>query len=216
LELKPDMLLLTFYIGNDFTDCFREKKLYEYSYVATFINYLITLETKYEGIIIHAAGDYYNDSPSIEKETYLNIMVERLFMYFKGNAAMSQLNDAALHYLAAINDICIKKHIKIIVVIAPDEFQINDSIQTEVIKRFHRKLDRQNLDITLPIKLLTDGLDELGIKYINLYPYFKEKSGERLYKPQDTHWNIAGNQLVATIIQEHILRYIREFTTKKQ
>ena len=46
LELKPDMLLLSFYIGNDFTDCFREKKLYEYSYVATFINYLITLETK--------------------------------------------------------------------------------------------------------------------------------------------------------------------------
>jgi len=39
LDLKPDMLLLTFYIGNDFTDCSKRKDIYEYSYVASLIKY---------------------------------------------------------------------------------------------------------------------------------------------------------------------------------
>lgn len=216
LELKPDMLLLMFYIGNDFNDCHRVKKLYEYSYVTTFINYLITLGTKYEGNNINGAGDYYNDNPTIEKEAYLKIMEGRFFIYFKGNETFLKLNDAALHYLAAINDICVKKHIKFIVVIAPDEFQINDSLQAEVFKSFYPKLDKQKWDITLPTKLLTEGLDELGIKYINLYPYFKENSSERLYKPQDSHWNIAGNQLSANIIQAHISRYLKDYTVKSR
>lgn len=216
LELKPDMLLLTFYVGNDFTDCSERKKFYDYSYVATFINYLITLETKYEGSNINGQGDYYNDNPTIKKEAYLKLMRQRGFMYFKGDETLTKLGNVALHCLSLINDICQKKHIEFIVVIAPDEFQVNDVLQDEVIKAFYPRLTRGKWDITLPTKMITDGLDKIGIKYINLYPYFRDKSGERLYKPQDTHWNIAGNQLSANIIQAHILRYLNEYTLKSR
>ena len=58
--------------------------------------------------------------------------------------------------------------------------------------------------------MLSDRLDKLGIKYIDLLPSFSENSGERLYRVRDTHWNIAGNQLAANIIQAHIVNYVRE------
>jgi len=72
LDLKPDMLLLTFYIGNDFTDCSKRKDIYEYSYVASLIKYCLTFETKYEGSNINGPGEYYNDNPTIKREAYLN------------------------------------------------------------------------------------------------------------------------------------------------
>ena len=216
LELKPDMVLLTFYVGNDFADCSERRKYYEYSYVATFINYLITLETKYEGSNINGQGDYCNDNATIEKEAYLKIMRQRGFMYLKGDETFTKLYNIALHYLSLINDICKNKHIEFIVVIAPDEYQINNVLHDEVIKAFYPNLNREKWDITLPNKMLTDGLDKIGIKYINLYPYFRQKSGERLYKPQDTHWNIAGNQLSANIIQAHILRYLNNDNLKSR
>lgn len=217
LDLKPNMLLLTFYVGNDFTDCYRRKKnIFDYSYVASLIKYLVTLETKYKGYNINGPGKYYNDSPTIEKEAYLKLMEQRSFMYFRGDKTIAKLDNSALHYLSLINAICKRKHIDFIVVIAPDEFQINDVLQEEVIKAIYPELNREKWDITLPIKMLTDGLGGLGITYINLYPYFKEESGERLYKPQDTHWNIAGNQLAANIIQTHLLKYLNEYTPKSQ
>jgi len=64
--------------------------------------------------------------------------------------------------------------------------------------------------------MLTDRIGKLGIKYIDLYHGFENKSEIRLYKPRDTHWNIAGNQLAANIIQEHILSCVRNFSDKNR
>jgi hypothetical protein len=216
LELKPNMLLLTFYIGNDFTDCAKRINIIEYSYIASIVNYLIALGTKYEGNANINLREYYDDKPTIKKEEYLKVMGKRSSMYIKGDKAFIELVDSALYYLSSINDICKKQHIEFIVVIAPDEFQINEVLQKEVVEAFYPKFNKEKWDITLPNKMLTDRLEKLGIKYIDLYPYFREKSGERLYKPNDTHWNIAGNQLSANIIQEHILSDVIKFTEKSR
>ena len=104
-------------------------------------------------------------------------------------------------------------NIKFIVVIAPDELQINGSLQNEVIEAFYSNLNKEKWNITLPNQMLTSKLDQLGIKYIDLYPIFREKSPEPLYRPRDTHWNIAGNQLAAAIIEQHMLSYVKELKT---
>ncbi len=215
LELKPNMLLLTFYIGNDFSDLEKRNDIYDYSYVATFLRYLITLGTKYEGKIYNQ-GNYCDDKPTFNRKTYFDILKYRSFIYLKGNNNFVKLDNLALHYLSAINDICKKRNIKFIVVIAPDEFQINGVLQSELIEAFHPKLNKEKLDITLPNKELINGLNNLGITYIDLYPYFLEKSSEILYRPRDTHWNIAGNQLAANIIQAHLSRYLNDYISKSR
>jgi hypothetical protein len=211
LNLKPDMLLLSFFIGNDFTDSLkREKGWYNYSYVTSLIYYLITIKSKHEGIVVHGKGDYFDDSSTFDKETYLNIEKKRSFIFLEGNAYFIKSLNAALHYLSLINDICKKQNIEFIVVIIPDELQINNALQKEVVDIFYPKLDKSKWNITLPNQMLGDGLDKLGIKYIDLYPSFSERSGERLYRLRDTHWNIAGNQLAANVLTERLVTYLRE------
>ena len=40
-----------------------------------------------------------------------------------------------------------------------------------------------------------------GVSFFDLLPSFKrEAATTRLYKPQDTHWNIAGNALAASTL----------------
>jgi hypothetical protein len=107
LKLKTDMLLLTFSIGNDYYGRLEHKKLYEYSYVATFIKYLITLGTEYKGRI-YAQGNYSDDKPTTDKKTYLRILGHRSFIFIKGNAKLAKLDKIAFHYLSVINDICKK------------------------------------------------------------------------------------------------------------
>ena len=44
-----------------------------------------------------------------------------------------------------------------------------------------------------------------NINYLDLLEPFKAKSQTtRLYKPNDTHWNIAGNKLAAELIGQHL------------
>lgn len=163
LELKPDMLLLSFFIGNDFLDCGRKRKLYSYSYVASLVNYLLSVKSKFEGNIIHGKEDYCDDCPNMNKETYRQIEGEKIFIYLEGNERFIKLLDKALYYLSSINDICKKHDIEFIVAIIPDEVQINRSLRHEVIKTYYPLLDKAKWNITLPNKMLIDGLDKLGI-----------------------------------------------------
>jgi hypothetical protein len=211
LNLKPDMLLLSFFIGNDFTDSLkRERGWYNYSYVTSLFYYLITIKSKYEGIIVHGKGDYYDDRPTFNEEAYLKIEGDRSFIYLEGNDYFVKLLNLTLYYLSLINDICKKHNIEFVVVLIPDELQINNALQKEVIDIYYPKLNKMKWNIILPNQMLGAGLDKLGIKYIDLYASFSGRSGERLYRLRDTHWNIAGNQLAANILKERLVTYLRE------
>jgi hypothetical protein len=213
LKLKPDMLLISFFVGNEFFDCLNaERKWHSYSYATSFFYYLMTIWHNYEGIVVHGKGDYCDDCPTFDKNTYLEIEGERSFIFIEGNELFIKSLNSALYYLSAINDICKKEHIEFVVVLIPDELQIDRALQNEVIDIYYPKLNKSKWNITLPNTMLSDRLQKLGIKSIDLYSSFSTNSAERLYRLRDTHWNIAGNQLAANIIKEHIVSSFRENT----
>ena len=54
------------------------------------------------------------------------------------------------------------------------------------------------LDLERPNRALREALDEDGVPYLDLLPAFVEAARlDRLYKPNDSHWNLAGNRLAA-------------------
>ena len=61
------------------------------------------------------------------------------------------------------------------------------------------------MDFAYPNTSLSNKLKEIGIDCIDLYePFFKASVKKRLYKPYDTHWNIAGNRLASELIGDYI------------
>jgi hypothetical protein len=127
-----------------------------------------------------------------------------------------------MFYLSQIQTICNEQNIDFIVVIIPDELQLNQDLQREVRDKFYPNIDTQKWDITFPNRSLANRLDKLGIYNLDLYEHFAQNaSSRRLYKPRDSHWNIEGNRLAADLITRHIQDYLREQTragrgTKRQ
>ena len=210
LALQPDIVLLSLFVGNDFEQS-KQKKTYEYSYVASLLHYIINLQPKYEGRTIHRKTEYCDDCPTFKHEQYLKIADSRSSIYLVDNKGFFDKLDKALYYLKQFRNICNKRGIKLVVAIIPDELQINQDLQREVKEVYHPNIESDKWNFTLPNKILSNELDKLSIDNIDLYEYFASSS-QQLYRPRDTHWNIAGNQLAANIIQEHIRKY---FTHKE-
>lgn len=205
LVLQPDMVLLSFFIGNDFE--VSKRKLREYSYIASLLHYIINIQDKYEGQVIHGKGKYCDDCPFFDQEQYLKLEFSRSSIYLVDNKSFPEKLYNALYYLKEIIDICKKHNIKLVVAIIPDELQINQDLLREVKETYNPSIASNKWNITLPNRTLSNELDKLGVDNIDLYEYFAG-SAQQLYRPRDTHWNIAGNQLAANIIQEHIRKHI--------
>ena len=208
LALQPDMVLLSFFVGNDF-DQSRKKKNHEYSYVASLLRYIINLQQKYEGNIIHGKGTYCDKCPTFGHEEYLKIEGKRSQIYLEEYGQFPQLLDKALYYLVLIKEICEKKGIDFVVVIIPDELQINKNLEREIRNAYYPNIEKEVWNIARPNRALSNELNKLRIDNIDLYDYFVDVSYGNLYRPRDTHWNIAGNQLAANVIEQHLQRYIR-------
>jgi len=201
LELNPDMASVSFFIGNDFSS---ERSIYSYSYVASFIKFAIDLHKSYEGRQIHGNLVYEDDSPSMEAEKFLEIQTNQQKLYLsKANEYFENRLKSAVSYLSKIKEICDAKNLEFLIVIIPDELQVNEKLQSQVIQALESHPD--NFDFTLPNRLLSRELESEKIEYLDMLSELKSVSQlKRVYKPQDTHWNIAGNELAAEMIYKYL------------
>jgi hypothetical protein len=80
---------------------------------------------------------------------------------------------------------------------------VSNSLQARVVEQSGR--GSASFDFALPNRLLRARFEELKIDYIDLIAEFSAHSlNERLYRPNDSHWNIAGNALAARLISKHL------------
>jgi hypothetical protein len=209
VPLKPDMVLVSFFVGNDFTDDFETKrKLYTYSYVASLIYYLYSAYTKYEGITRYTLV-YHDDQPTFTDEAYLNIEKARSQIFLKESQVFGAELDDAASYLIKMKRVCDANKIALMIVLIPDELQLSRSLQTSVLQGL--ALGPEALDFSLPNRLITERLKQNGIDSIDLLEELKAaEEQKKLYRPNDSHWNIEGNKLAAEIIAPQLSSRIRQ------
>lgn len=209
VPLKPDMVLVSFFVGNDFTDDFETKrKLYTYSYVASLIYYLYSAYTKYEGITRYTLV-YHDDQPTFTDEAYLNIEKARSQIFLKQNQVFGAELDDATSYLIKMKRVCDANKIALMIVLIPDELQLSRPLQTSVLQGL--TLGPEALDFSLPNRLITERLKQNEIDSIDLLEELKSTAEQKkLYRPNDAHWNIEGNRVAAEIIARHLSSRTRQ------
>jgi hypothetical protein len=214
IALQPDMLIVSFFIGNDILEAQRndveqdyrlKRPWYSSSYVLSFLNYVLTVTTKYKGAI-HAIRYYDDDAPTYPEDVFLNIQKSRLQNFIKGDAEFLGAFRIQVGYLNQIKKICDIHKIKLLIVVIPDEMQVNRAQQTQLIKL--ASLTPQQVDMLQPNHLSHEDFAANGIPYIDLFPSFTN-SKENLYKPRNTHWNIAGNRLAAQNITPKVIEVMQ-------
>jgi SGNH hydrolase-like domain, acetyltransferase AlgX len=207
LALEPDMVLLSFFIGNDFKDTRQQRRVLTYSYVLSFLKYVFDLTRKIEGVVVHRAGLYDDNLPVYSDAAYLSLEHNRDYIYVKNSRDFERDFDEAISALQRIKAICNRNGIKLSIVIIPDELQVNADLRERLFGEF--KIAPGTVDMELPNKRLAGALQKQGIDYLDLLPDFAAASSrERLYRPNDGHWNIRGNAVAAKLITRHVLPYM--------
>ncbi len=95
---------------------------------------------------------------------------------------------------------------KYVMVIHPDQFQVESELRQEVAQRFG--LDLGGYDFSLPQRFFRNQCISLGVMCLDMLPTFRmHGSGGGLYLARDTHYNRKGNRLAAQLI----FKFLRDF-----
>ena len=200
VELNPDLVVLCLFIGNDFEA--KASPRFK-SYLVSFFRFLMAARQHWQGSVIHGKADYQDRQPTFSEEKYLEIEKVRSAIFKKHNDAFRRSLKTTLAYLTQIRDICLHRNSSLLIVLIPDELQINGDLQRQVIAS--QASLAEEWDFTLPNTLLSQELRRLGIDHADLLDVFLRRSATTdLYKPRDSHWNIAGNHIAAEAIAEHL------------
>jgi len=200
LAFAPNLVMVGFFIGNDFESA--RRKPYEYSYVATLAYSLWRIWDAEALDLVRAdtgAGSYDDDQPTFSRNRFLEIAVDRAKIYRADDAGLRAPLTRAAALLRDMRDVSKRAGADFLVVMIPDEVQVDTALQDDVLRALGSSRDQ--VDFRIPNRLLARELTADGISFVDLLPVFESEARQaRLYKPQDTHWNLAGNRVAATAI----------------
>lgn len=108
------------------------------------------------------------------------------------------------HFLDQIRTAVDRMNAKYLVVIHPDQFQVEDSLFHQIIQQY--QLDPDNFDVDSPQKFLVNYCKSHNIPCIDLLPVFRnEGANGGLYRFRDSHYNDDGNRVAAKVIYDFII-----------
>lgn len=199
LKLQPDLVLISFFVGNDFDETRRLRtQLYEFSDLLALIKFVVDTRTKFDGRVFHGEDRYDDSASSFREPIYLEIVKQRSWVYRKPPPHPRALN-AAVDYLVQIRDLCTRSGVPLLVLVIPDELQVNQALQGRILESLD--IGQSEIDFTQPNRFLAEHFRRHGIEAIDVLNSFAARGKEvSLYKPLDSHWNIAGNELAAKLL----------------
>lgn len=212
-SLKPDLVVIGFFTGNDFIErILGQERPRCYLFRLLWRAWRLRSAMKPE---MHPFRNY-NDSahPHINDAAYLGIESHRAKIYLTRFKRQLDRNlDYVLGLLRSMKAACDREGVDFIVCIFPDEVQVDPALRSAV----QDILTRQSLtprtkvldaewDNTIPNRKLAEALKGSNIDVVDLTDDFiRESAKTRLYRKNDTHWNLAGNRLAAERIS-HALK----------
>ncbi len=219
LSWDPDLVMINFFVGNDFQESMRSDKakfIERYSYTATLLYRVYRMLTKTSGDFREQYKEgwttYCDTCRTFSTEGYLEMQAGRSYIFNATDPFFESHLSDALFFLDKANKICKSRNIGLLVSILPDESQVNQELQKSIIRKLSTQGIRPDWDNSLPNRRLSEELTKMDIDHIDLLPVFESKKDSICYVPQDTHWNIYGNELAGAYLAEALLERIPRLT----
>src|SRR3989344_1191918 len=257
LLYQPDIVMLTFFVGNDFYDDTIYSQRYKetrhkmplwtyqsrlFSFLRNNIRFRIVKyfssnkdKTSQQFCVNIGKTDYDESLPTFSKEQYFYLESERAEIIVKNSKLYDHL-DLVTKSILTMKSLTEQVNAKFIVLVIPDEFQVNPNLFSEIINKkptntsvinsmikyiyrpniTERNWSNTDYDIKLPQKILKDFFIENHINYIDLLEEWDDNpDAAGYYLPQDTHLNRKGNQSVSDIVTPVISDLLNEQANTK-
>ena len=208
LDFDPDMVMVSFYIGNDLIETYRAmhkgRRVHTRSYVLSLLRFALVVRPQTEAGVLRNRKAFDETKPTFDRKSHLEILGQRAKIYLVGWEGFAVAVAESMAAIEEISRICSARGIVLTVFLLPEETQLYPQLQRDLSATF--KIYREGtMDYLQPNRAITERLEEMEVDCFDLYPAFQRAArSETLYKPRDTHWNIAGNHLAAERIADHL------------
>lgn len=234
VKYKPDLVIVAFFVGNDFTDepnsldLIRKRSigkenessptLLDESRLVSFLknswiyfrsssianqiaSRWFSKESFSGGEYTGRADDYDPLKPTWERKKYLEMELGRVGVIQSGSWSYDNLEQVK-YRLLAIRDLVYSQDAELLVVIIPDEMQVNSQLLADVLEYGEGKIADLEIDLELPQRILSEFFIDNDIVYVNLLSYLRpnNSSGQIVYQPNDSHLNSIGHRIAANAI----------------
>ena len=203
LAYHPDLVLVNVFVGNDFET--RAPRWFERSYLTTLVRALWRLGSAQTPGIVPGGhqGTYDDTKPTMSDDLFMEVQVDRSWVYERGSPRLSEAVARVAGSIRTMRDLARRNGADMLVALIPDETQVDNDVRARVIAA--RGLAAGQFEMRQPNQLLTQALADADITVLDLLPALSEAATrERVYKPADTHWNLAGNRVAAETIARAI------------
>lgn len=213
-SFKPDLVLMEFFIGNDFLEMNFDTKrigLFIIEPVHMKRNPLAYLSLKKLWIYQFGRARWTVWWDSLRKgegtfseEEFLRIEKARLDIFEKRQRdKFNKLWNRDAGVLEKIITWCNQRKVTLVVVILPDQLQVEQKLCQTLLKKFN--IPEKSIDLYYPNRTLINYLKERNVHYLDLTdPLQQAAQSKPLYLVRDTHWNIAGHELAGAIISDYL------------
>jgi hypothetical protein len=227
LPVRPDLVLLCFFIGNDVTGIpTRSRVMHGELYAVGSANRWLNLLRKsrlfvyaerYAFFRLRAArlraartpGAGAEGAPAAGLIARFHDLVERnrlpVFLRLPSEK-MEALWREAESCLADFDRTCRAAGVPWALVIIPDEIQVSAAERARLYRRLG--LDEGEYDFSEPQRRLLDFASRHSVPVLNLLPFLQGADTERAptYEADETHWNVKGNRIAG----EAVASFLRE------
>jgi hypothetical protein len=210
LRFKPDLVLLSLYMGNDIRpDPPRGLLSYTGSRSLSAIRilwivltegspYRSALRLNDQGVLRYLPDGTPIELPMMSEEKYLAREWKHLRRVFRPPQSRRMKRawrdtDRAMEELMAL---CREQDIPVVATLAPDEIQVAPALLAEVTT--HYGADPSDFDLDYPRRRLKARLEQLGVSVLDLTdPLRQAERGGPTYRLRAVHWNQRGNEAAA-------------------
>ena len=147
------------------------------------------------------------EPPYFTPEAFLFLEEAQTLATMKGTPRVEILYDNALKILEGMHE---ELGTRFLLVVIPDEFQVNDALWEEAVGGAVRRsgLPRTTFDRDYPQRRIQRWAAERGVRVLDLLPALRAAEREsRTYHLRDTHWNAHGNRVAGRELARALLAY---------
>jgi hypothetical protein len=200
----PDLVILPIYLGNDITEVLPAAKLRKFSPDALHIVWFglraVRLVAERFRLAAEGNADAFKMVPLSEfsEDAYLRCSATRLDVcHVPDPPRLFGCWKDAYHELDGIVVDCREHKVPLLVLLLPDEFQVNSGLLRRDLEV--RGWQRNEVDLALPNRRLSEFFRRRNVPCLDLLASFVQAGGQAYYR-NDCHWNVLGNHLAAEAI----------------
>ena len=218
IAYDPDLVLHGFFIGNDFTlqtdplMRFRGISVRPKSGMGRLRPRNFSVREWSRRVFVYtserwklkAAHKRSSTPGAFTEDRYLEIEANRIRICER-NRSDGDLVAGVFEFIDEIATVSAAAGSDYIILLHPDQFQVETNLFSEICERYGYQSDRFDLD--KPQRAIIELCRERGYKVIDLLPAFRrDGAAGGLYRFRDSHYNDAGNALAARQIAEYMRR----------